>query len=63
MENNVNQTAATEAKCCVDYCTQNFTVAGKEIQNSYLCGQTPLSTSELWKIQKQKRTFASKVVN
>jgi len=63
MENNVNQTAVAEAKCCLDYCTQNFNVAGKEIQNTYLCKQKPLSTYSLWNIQKQKRVFAGKAPN
>ena len=60
---NNNQTETTEAKCCIDFCTNNFEVAGENLTNNYKCNEKKFSSSDMWNIQKNRREFTRRTNN
>ena len=44
-------------QCCLDYCRTAFEVTGQQVVNSYKCRQKQFSSSDMWNILKNRRTF------
>jgi len=44
-----------DAKCCLDHCRRNYFVEGQEVVNNYRCHQPPFSSTDLWRVRKNKR--------
>lgn len=55
---NNDQTSTNDAQCCVDYCKNNFSVSEGEIVNLHKCNQRKLSSSDVWNIQKNKKSVS-----
>jgi len=54
MNINKNLTDGSDAQCCVEYCTTTYNVTGQEVVNNYRCNQPSFSTSDLWRLRKNK---------
>ncbi len=50
-----NQTENNAVQCCIDYCRTIHNAGGHEVVNNYRCKQQLFSTSDLWRIRKNKR--------
>ena len=50
-------TEQLETKSSVDFCSKEQEAPGTKIVNNYVCRQRTFSSSDLWLIQKQRRTF------
>jgi len=44
-----------EAACCINYCSRTHLVAGQEVVNNFRCHQAPFSTTDLWRLRKNKK--------
>ena len=55
MNINNNETVNNETQCCIDSCKTTFSVSGQEVINNYKCNQQSFSTSDLWRIRKNKK--------
>ena len=54
------QTENNASACCVDYCKAIFVNDDQEVVNNFKCNQKQFSVSDLWYIQRNKRTISNR---
>jgi hypothetical protein len=60
---NNDQTGTMESKSGIDFCSDNFEVAGQRVVNNYKCNDKKFSSPDLWNIQKSRREFTRRTSN
>jgi len=45
------------------YCTKKFETPAGQIENSFLCGQSRLTSADIWNVRKQRKEFPRRALN